>query len=72
MITVSNHDNDNRVWEHLVHTSTECPLRAWHAVLFRSILTATLAGRYYHSAHFADEETEAQDLSELGARNGQY
>lgn len=37
-------------------------------MLLQLILMATLAGRYHSDTRFTDEETEAQDLSDLDAR----
>lgn len=70
IITVNNHVNENWIWEYLGHASNECAFCAREAVLFQSILTAILTSRYYYSAHFTDEETEAQDLSNSEAVKG--
>ena len=39
-------------------------------MLFQLILTSTLADRYYYDTHFIDAETEAQDLRDLDAKQG--
>lgn len=54
----------------LVNVPDECVLSARHPVLFQLILTATLAGRYYYDIHFIDAKTEAQDLRDLDAKQG--
>ena len=54
----------------LVNVPDEYVLSTRHFVLFQLILTATLAGKYYYDAHFIVAETEAQDLRDLDAKQG--
>ena len=54
----------------LVNVPDECLLSTRHSVLFQLILTSTLAGRYNYDTHFIDAETEAQDLRDLDAKQG--
>lgn len=54
----------------LVNVPDECLLSTRHSVLFQLILTSTLADRYYYDTHFIDAETEAQDLRDLDAKQG--